>query len=402
MKVAYLVNYYPKVSHTFIRREIAALEALGHEVERYAIRTSGEVLVDEADKREAARTRLIVDVGPVGGASATAAVALADPTRFAEAVQLAARLGMASDRGAARNLAYLAEACVLLGWLRAANVDHVHAHFGSNSAAVAMLCNVLGGPGYSFTVHGPDELDKPLAMSLGEKIERARFAVAISSFGRSQLMRWVGHEHWSKIHIVRCGLDADFLSSTPAPLPDVPRLVNVGRLSGQKGQLLLIEAFAGVVKVRPDAELVLVGDGELRGDIERAIARHGIQRNVRITGWASNAQVRQELSRARCMVLPSFAEGLPVVIMEALALGRPVLTTYVAGIPELVSAECGWLVPASAVEPLTAAMLEVLDTDVATLAARGAEGQRRVRAMHDAVTEAAKLGELFERYAVSQ
>jgi glycosyltransferase involved in cell wall biosynthesis len=283
--------------------------------------------------------------------------------------------------------------------LREAKVQHVHAHFGSNSTAVAMLCNVLGGPGYSFTAHGPEEFDKPLAMSLGEKIERSRFAVAISSFGRSQLMRWCGPSHWPKVHIIHCGLDADFLQTTPTPLPNVPRLVNVGRLSGQKGQLLLVEAFAGVVEKRPDAELVLVGDGELRADIERAIERLGIQKNVRITGWASNSQVREELNGARCMVLPSFAEGLPVVIMEALALARPVLTTYVAGIPELVSAECGWLVPASAVEPLTAAMLEVLGTDVATLAAKGAEGQRRVRAMHDAVTEARTLGELFKRYA---
>ena len=135
------------------------------------------------------------------------------------------------------------------------------------------------------------------------------------------------------------------------------------------------------------------------GEDVQAIERLGLQKNVSITGWASNARVREELGKARCLVLPSFAEGLPVVIMESLALGRPVLTTYVAGIPELVSAECGWLVPAGAIEPLTEAMLEVLATDVATLTARGAEGQRRVRAMHDANTEAKTLGELFRRYA---
>jgi len=399
MKVAYLVNYYPKVSHTFIRREIAALETLGYEVERYAIRDSGEEIVDEADRREAQRTRLILSVGAPTAAITTLQVALANPGRFIEAIKLTTRIGMASDRGVLRNFAYLAEACVLLGWLRDAKVQHVHAHFGSNSTAVAMLCHLLGGPGYSFTAHGPEEFDKPLAMSLGEKITRSRFAVAISSFGRSQLMRWCEHPHWSKVHIIHCGLDADFLASTAPPLPDSPRLLNIGRLSGQKGQLLLVEAFAGVVAKRPDAELVLVGDGELRGEIERAIERLGLQKNVSITGWASNARVREELGKARCLVLPSFAEGLPVVIMEALALGRPVLTTYVAGIPELVSAECGWLVPAGAIEPLTEAMLEVLATDVATLTARGAEGQRRVRAMHDANTEAKTLGELFKRYA---
>jgi glycosyltransferase involved in cell wall biosynthesis len=262
-----------------------------------------------------------------------------------------------------------------------------------------MLCHVLGGPGYSFTTHGPEEFDKPLAMCLRDKIERSRFAVAISSFGRSQLLRNCEHPHWSKVHVVHCGLDDSFLASTPPPLPDKPRFVNIGRLSGQKGQILLLEAFVGVVAKRPDAELVIVGDGELRSEIDQTIEQLGLQNNVRITGWASNAQVIDELERARCLVMPSFAEGLPVAITEALALGRPVLTTYIAGIPELVDPDCGWLVPAGAIEPLTAAMLEVLEMDVKDLAARGAEGKRRVHAMHGASTEAYALGELFRRYA---
>jgi glycosyltransferase involved in cell wall biosynthesis len=262
-----------------------------------------------------------------------------------------------------------------------------------------MLTNALGGPGYSFTTHGPEEFDKPLQISLRDKLERSRFAVAISSFGRSQLLRNCEYPHWSKVHVVRCGLDESFLAGSAIPVTDRPRFVNVGRLSGQKGQILLLEAFAGVVAKRPDAELVLVGDGEMRQEVEAAIARLGIQKNVRITGWAKNAHVREELEQARCLVLPSFAEGLPVVIMEALALGRPVLTTYVAGIPELVSSECGWLVPAGAIEPLTAAMLEVLDATPAELTKLGAEGQKRVRAMHSAVTESTRLGALFKQYA---
>jgi glycosyltransferase involved in cell wall biosynthesis len=237
-----------------------------------------------------------------------------------------------------------------------------------------------------------------LQISLREKLERSRFAVGISNFGRSQLLRHCDYTHWSKVHVVRCGLDESFLAGSSMPVTDRPRLVSVGRLSGQKGQLLLLEAFAGVVEKRPDAELVLVGDGEMRKEVEAAIARLGIEKNVRITGWAKNTEVREELEQARCMVLPSFAEGLPVVIMEALALGRPVLTTYVAGIPELVSSECGWLVPAGAIEPLTAAMLEVLAASPAHLTKLGAEGQQRVRAMHSAVSESRKLGELFKQY----
>jgi colanic acid/amylovoran biosynthesis glycosyltransferase len=399
VRVAYLVNYYPKVSHTFIRREIAALEALGHDVRRFTIRRCNEELVDEADRAEAELTRGIVEIGKAHALLSAMRVALTRPRRFIKALALTLRLGIASDRGLLRNIAYLVEACILLRWLEEAKTEHLHAHFGTNATAVAMLCHTLGGPGYSFTSHGPEEFDKPLAVCLREKLEQARFAVAISNFGRSQLLRNCDHPHWSKVHVVHCGLDAAFLASTPPPLPDRPRFVNIGRLSGQKGQILLLEAFAGVVAKRRDAELVIVGDGELRKEIEQTIEQLGLTNNVRVTGWASNAQVMSELEQARCLVLPSFAEGLPVVITEALALGRPVLTTYVAGIPELVSSDCGWLVPAGAVEPLTEAMLEVLDTDVRVLTARGAEGKRRVRAMHEASVEANTLGQLFRRYA---
>jgi len=398
MKVAYLVNYYPKVSHTFIRREILALEALGYEVERYAVRRVEEALVDEADQRELEKTRIIIDIGAVPAVLATLRVLLASPGRFIDAFALMVRMGIGSERGLPRHVAYFVEACILRGWLQTSGVHHIHSHFGTNATAVAMLTHALGGPGFSFTTHGPEEFDKPLQISLREKLESSRFAVAISSFGRSQLMRHCEYPHWAKVHVVRCGLDESFLAGSSTPVTDRPRLVNVGRLSGQKGQLLLLEAFAGVVAQRPDAELVLVGDGEMRKEVEQAIERLGIAKNVRITGWAKNSQVREELEQARCLVLPSFAEGLPVVIMEALALGRPVLTTYVAGIPELVSRECGWLVPAGAVPPLTAAMLEVLDASPAELTKLGAEGQKRVREMHSAVTEATRLGELFKQY----
>jgi colanic acid/amylovoran biosynthesis glycosyltransferase len=399
MKVAYLVNYYPKVSHTFIRREILALEALGFEVERFAVRRVEVAIVDEADESELQKTRIIVDIGAVKALFATLGLFASSPGRFVDTLALTVRIGIGSERGLLRNLAYFVEACVMHRWLQKSGAQHLHSHFGTNSTAVAMLTHALGGPGYSFTTHGPEEFDKAQQISLRDKLERSRFAVAISSFGRSQLMRNCDYAHWSKVHVVRCGLDDSFLAGSSTPVTDRPRLVNVGRLSGQKGQVLLLEAFAGVVAKRPDAELVLVGDGEMRSEIEAAIVRLGLQKNVRITGWATNAQVREELEQARCLVLPSFAEGLPVVIMEALALGRPVLTTYVAGIPELVSRECGWLVPAGTIEPLLQAMLEVLDASPAELTRLGAEGQKRVRAAHDAVTESTKLGELFKQYA---
>jgi glycosyltransferase involved in cell wall biosynthesis len=170
----------------------------------------------------------------------------------------------------------------------------------------------------------------------------------------------------------------------------------VGRLCEQKGQLLLVEAVARLAARGVRMELVLAGDGEMRADVEQAIARHRLEQAVRITGWIGGERVREEILAARALVLPSFAEGLPVVIMEALALRRPVITTYVAGIPELVRDGIeGWLVPAGNVEALAEAMADALSAPAADLARRGDAGRERVLARHAVQTEAAKLQALI-------
>lgn len=401
MRVAYLVNQYPKVSHTFIRRELQALEARGVEVERYSVRRVAEPLADPADQAEERLTRFVLDVGPAGLATAIAKVAAERPARFAKASALATKVGIGSERGLAIHGAYLGEACVLLDWLEKDGVDHVHAHFGTNSATVAMLVEALGGPGYSFHVHGPEEFDKPFLISLAEKIERCRFVCGISSFGRSQMYRRVAYEHWSKIHIVRCGVETSFLEGDGRPFPEKQQLVSVGRLSEQKGQILLVEALGRVAADGVDFHLVLVGDGEMRAEVEEAIRRFGIEDRVTITGWASGAEVREHILSSRAMVLPSFAEGLPVVIMESLGLERPVLSTYVAGIPELVEPQNGWLIPAGSVDALAAAVREVLQTPTERLVQMGRAGRAAVLERHDVRVTAASLHELLERYVPS-
>jgi colanic acid/amylovoran biosynthesis glycosyltransferase len=396
MTIAYLVNQYPKVSHSFIRREIAGIEACGIQVARFSIRSCGSELVDEEDKRELEKTRFVLGIGKVGLLFALLRVAITRPIRFLSALWLMLQVGRKSERGVLRHLAYLAEACVLLGWFSELGIAHVHAHFGTNSTTVAMLCRALGGPPYSFTVHGPEEFDKAEAIALTEKIKRAAFVVAISSFGKSQLYRWCEHEQWSKIQVIHCGVDDMFLTQAPIPVPDQPRLVCVGRLCEQKGHLLLLEAAGQLVAEGLSFMLVLVGDGPLRTEIETMITRLGLQDHVEITGWASNSEVHQHILASRAMVLPSFAEGLPVVVMEALALSRPVISTYVAGIPELVEPEiCGWLVPPGSVEALTNAMRTALQLPVEKLEQMGRVGAFRVAQQHDAAIEASILAALF-------
>lgn len=400
MRIAYFINQYPKVSHSFIRREILALERQGFAVQRIALRGWDAELVDAEDMAERSSTHYVLQGGVKNLLLPVLQALRAEPRRFVSALWLALRMSRSADRPWPYHLLYLAEACRLLPWLQAFAAEHVHAHFGTNSAEVVMLANALGGPTYSFTVHGPEEFDKPQFIKLGEKVRRAAFVVAISSYGRSQLYRWVAHAHWAKVQVVHCGLEPAFHQVPPVAVPAAPRLVCVGRLCEQKGQLLLLEAARVLAQQAIEFEIVLAGDGEMRDEIEALIAQYGLRERVRITGWISGEQVRAEILAARALVLPSFAEGLPVVIMEAMALRRPVLTTYVAGIPELVRAgENGWLFAAGAVDELVAALADCLAQPAEVLQRMGEAAYQRVLERHDIDTEAAKLAALFRAQA---
>lgn len=400
MKIAYLVNLYPKTSHSFIRREILALEALGIPVLRLTVRVRAEEIVDEIDRQELAKTRIILQSGLLTLFAGLLKTLIFSPVQFLQALQLTWQAGKRSDRGLLLYFIYLLEACTLKHWLTADNIDHLHVHFGTNSATVGMLCEVLGGPGYSMTIHGPEDFDKVAAIALPEKIKRARFVVAISSYGRSQLYRWCAYQDWGKIHIVHCGLDRGFLETEPTPLPETPQLVCVGRLSEQKGQILLLKAAAVLAQRGIAFKLVLVGDGELRPAIETAIAELKLQDCVEITGWATEQEVKAQINAAKAMILPSFAEGLPVVLMESFAMGRPVVSTYIAGIPELIEpGVSGWLVSAGDVEALANALQAVLQTPLETLTQMGLKGRERVLAQHDVIKEAKILADLFSKYA---
>lgn len=398
MRVAYLVNQYPKVSHTFIRREIHALERQGVEVVRFALRGWDADLVDPQDAQERLRTHFLLEGGLRPLLMALAARAVRSPGRFWKGLKLALAMARGGDRTLAHHLVSLAEAALLARWMAQQELQHLHAHFGTNSAEVAMLSAELGGHRYSFTVHGSDEWDQPRQYKLSEKIERAAFVVGISHYTRAQLMRWARPEDRQRLHVVHCGLDAAFLEGPLVPVPDVARIVCVGRLCREKAQGLLIDAIALLRRRDIRVELVLAGDGELRPRLERRIRHEGLEGQVTITGWVSNEEVRSLLLGSRAMVLPSLMEALPVVIMEAMALGRPVISTQVGGIPELVRpGRDGWLVPGGHVRALADAIESVLRTPTAQLDRMGRGAQARVRERHHADDEAVRLKRLFIR-----
>jgi colanic acid/amylovoran biosynthesis glycosyltransferase len=400
LTVAYLINLYPKISHSFIRREIRALESQGVLVQRYAIRRTAEPLVDAADREELARTRVLLDLGVTAFLRGFFRVAVRHPLQLLRTLGLAVRIGVGSDRGLARHLAYVVEACALLDILRQNPVDHIHAHFGTNATAVAMYCAALGGPGYSFTAHGTESFESPRRIRLGEKAKRARFVVTVCDYGRRELIASSADIDENKVHVVRCGLDEAFLAAS-GPMGAVGKqLVVVGRLSIEKGHRVLLDAAARLQEEQVDFRIVLVGDGELRGEIEHQRATLGLGARIELAGWQDHASVQEILSASRALVLASFGEGLPVVIMEAMAMGRPIVSTDVGGVSELVlDGETGWLVPAGDSKRLSEAMRLALETSDSELAAMGQKGRERVLRMHDARNEAAKLKELFQRYA---
>lgn len=398
MRVAYFTNQYPKVSHSFIRREILALERAGVEIRRFALRGWSDELVDPDDRAERERTHYLLRHGLRGLLPSVFLRFFRNPLGFLRALRMALKLSSMSERPWIFHMVYLAEACELTSQCERQQISHLHVHFGTNPTEVALLARLIGGPSYSFTVHGPDEFDRPQGLHLREKIETSSHVVAISSYGRSQLYRWIDHHQWPKVRVVHCGLEASFLDAMQVDtFPTAPRLVCVGRLCEQKGQLLLLEA---VRRLRDEGEilqLVLAGDGDMRGYLERYIKEHRLGSSVSITGWISSERVKQELLAARAMVLASFAEGLPVVIMEAMALERPVVSTSIAGIPELVRHGIdGWLVPAGDVDALVNALRELLQTPPDRLVQMGTKARDRVRVRHCGDTEATKLVKIFE------
>lgn len=394
--IGYFTNQYPAVSHTFIRREIQALESLGWQVSRFAIRIHPSGVIDEADVAEAGLTRFIVKTSPGEFLTILLKEVLLNAARFLRTLWFGFRFDRQHARTPLKTLVCFFEACVLKTWVTQEGINHLHVHFGTNSATIAMFAKLLGGTDFSFTVHGPEEFDKPETLGLNAKIKHAKFVVAISSFGKSQLYRWADVGDWQKISVVHCGLADDFLRAPPVPVPEQPRLVCVGRLCEQKGQMVLLQALAVLVAEQVSVKLVMVGDGPLRGEIETFIQNHQLQDHVELTGSLSGEQVRMQLKQSRAFILPSFAEGLPVVIMEAFAMGRPVISTYVAGIPELVvNGENGWLAPAGSVEDLVAAMRLALFASPEALAEMGRKGRQRVMDQHAVATEAKKLARLF-------
>ncbi len=395
-RIAYLTGHYPRVSHTFIQREACALRGHGFDVITCSIRRpDAEHLTGPEERMAASSTFYVLEAArnPLRSIRDHLAALATAPGRYFEALALAWRTRPPGLKALMYQLFYFAEAGVLAAELKRRGVHHLHNHFADSSCSVAMLTSVLGDVPFSFTMHGPAVFFEAEKWRLDEKIARAAFIACISHFCRSQGMIWAGPQHWEKMHIVHCGIEHERYSRTNAPRGK--RLVFVGRLAAVKGVPVLLEALARLLRDDTEVSLTLVGDGPDREWIEARITELGLDQAVVITGYQSQDSVARHLAEADIFVLPSFAEGLPVVLMEAMASRLPVVTTRIAGVPELVEdGMSGFLVPAGDAESLAARLAELI-ANPAMRRRMGETGHAKVRAEFDVVRESRWLGEIM-------
>ena len=396
-RLAYLTGAYPAVSHTFILREVEGLRDLGFEVLPCSIRrTPPEQRPGPAEAAEAARTFHVLETAKRPGALLSAQVAaLRNPKRYFRTLALALRTARPGLKGFLWQLFYFGEATVLARHLQDRGVDHLHNHFADSSANVAMLAAALGGIGFSYTLHGPAEIYDPEGWHFREKTARARFVFCISHYARSQAMLFSDPADWPKLKIIHCGVTPERYGAGTDAAGTVQgglHLVFVGRLVPIKGLRVLMEAFSAARDKVAGLRLTLVGDGADRTHLEALAAPYGA--DVRFTGYLDQEGVAESLRAADALVLPSFAEGVPVVLMEAMASAKPVIATQVGGVSELVEdGISGFVVPPGDADSLTGAIAALADP--ATRQRMGAAGRAKVLAEFDISREAARIAALL-------
>jgi glycosyltransferase involved in cell wall biosynthesis len=399
--VAYLTSQYPGPSHTFIRREVSALRALGLDLQTFSVRKPpADELKSPVDEAEAALTFDILGQSPLAFARAHLGELLRGPGRYIRSLLLALRHRPPGAKAALLAVAHFAEAMLLAAELRRRGIGHLHNHFANSGATVGLLASRQAGIGWSFTIHGISEFDYPAGLLLGDKIKAAKFVACVSYFGRAQAFRLVDSREWGKLSVVRCGLALDELPASRASDGSNLRLILVGRLSAEKGIAGLLEALALVApERRPD--LVIVGDGPMRSELDLAVEQLELADHVRFVGRLPEAETLAEIARSDVLVLPSFMEGLPIVLMEAMALGKPVVATRVAGVPELVTeGETGLLFTPSNWSEL-AAHISTLAADHDLRKRLGTAGPAKIAVEFDIRQSAAKLHHLFGQVAPS-
>jgi glycosyltransferase involved in cell wall biosynthesis len=398
LNLGYLVSQYPARSHTFIRREIEALRRNGVRVRIFSIRRPTEEFESARDRAAVDETCYLLPTNIVTLLLAHATALFTRPLAYLRTLSLALRHRVSGLRALVWAIFHFAEAILLAQELDRLRLRHLHNHFANSAANVGLLASHFLQLPWSLTLHGIADTNYPAGPLLGAKIETARFVACASYFGRAQAMRASSPEHWHKITVVRCGLDLKNLPQGASPHADqCLRVICVGRLAAEKGHLGLLEAFALLCARQVEVFLTIVGGGPEWGRIRERIGVLGLQNRVSLLGPLSEEETLLQIACSDLLVLASLMEGLPVVLMEAMALGLPVVAPRLAGIPELVADEQQGLLfcPADWAD-LEQKMARLL-TDPNLRSRLGRAGRAKIEAEFDVDRTVRPLIELFHK-----
>jgi len=401
MIIAYITGQYARASDTFIRNEVIGLRRLGHQVHTFSIRRDpASKGLDAEVLQEQANTTYVLEQGVFSLLSALSWAAATRPRALLQAARLAWDTRAEGLKAAVMQFVYLIEAAYVARDLRRHQVQILHNHIAENSATVAMLAACIANVPFSMTVHGPGIFFHPHRWALGTKVAKSAFTAAITHFCRSQCMLFSDPQHWPRIHVVRCTTSLAFEARDPTPAKSAAGFLFVGRLCAEKGLLVLIDALIMARTSGHDVRLSVIGDGPLKQQCQQRLQQAGCAEAVQWLGWRSSQDIIQALDACRALVLPSFAEGLPVAIMESFMMGRPVITTQIAGIPELVSHGVnGWLVAPGCVSSLAQALGDAWQMPDTQLTNMGTSARRAVMKAHHHETELKKLEQLLTAHA---
>lgn len=395
LRLAYLTSEFPRASDTWIQREVAALRRQGFTVDTFAVRRPGDehMVGPEQIESRAGTYYLLTEASPSSVLAENLRAVLGSPRRYLAALRLAWRTRRLGLRGSIYQLIYFVEAVLLAAEMKRRRIDHLHNHIAESSCTVAMLAAAVSGIPFSFTVHGAGIFFNANTWRLDEKVRQAAFVATISHFCRSQTAVFTEPDDYDKLHIVHCGVEPDRIQPV-VHRGTARRLLFVGRLVESKGLGVLFRSLLDLRADYPDLLLTVIGDGPDRADLERRARRMGLDDTVRFLGSRSQDEVSAELSRTDIFVLPSFAEGVPVVLMEALAAEVAAVATQVGGVQELVvNYETGLVVRPADHAELTTAIRRLIDDDDLRRSL-GKAGRERVLAEFDSEREAERLGRL--------
>lgn len=366
MRIAYFTSAYPRATDTFIQREVLHLRHQGHDVLTYALRKPGmDHNVSSLVKSERDNTHYLLPANPLALIGLNIRWLFTQPGKYFNALNLALRTSRAGLKGWLFQLFYFQEALLLAQSLLINKISHLHNHFGDSSGTVSMLAGKLSDIPYSVTIHGPHIFFEPQEWALREKVKHSAFIVCISHYCKSQVMLFSDQADWHKLKIVHCGVDISEYVFAPKANPGEDKPVNmlyVGRLAGEKGVPILLQSLVELKNQGLQFHLTLYGDGADRKLLEQLVSSHGLNVYVTFAGFADQQTIRNALTNSDLFILPSFAEGVPVSLMESMAIGVPVIGTYVGGVVELITPEySGLVVSPSDIDGLSTAIKKYIN-----------------------------------------